>query len=43
MDRAQVLFGEIERGDDVMPALLEPERESARQLGIDQELHAARG
>ena len=38
-----VLLAEIERVDDVMPALLEPEREPARQLGIDQELHAARG
>lgn len=38
-----VLFGEIERVDDVMPALPEPESESARRLGIDLELHAARG
>ena len=27
----------------VVPALLKPERESARQLGIDQEPHAAKG
>ena len=38
-----VLLVEIERMDDVMPALPEPERKPARQLGINQELHAARG
>lgn len=38
-----VLLGEIKRMDDVMSALLEPERKSARQLGINQKLHAARG
>lgn len=38
-----VLLGEIEGVYHVMPPLLEPKRESARQLGIDQEFHAARG
>ena len=38
-----VLLGEIERVNDIVPALPEPERKPARQLGIDQELHAARG
>ena len=38
-----VLLGEIKCVDDVMPALLKPERKPTRQLGIDQKVHAARG
>jgi hypothetical protein len=41
--RGTVLFGEIERVNDLMPALPEPDREPARQLSIDQTLHTARG
>jgi len=37
------LLGEIQRVDHLMSALLEPGREAARQLGINHELHAARG
>ena len=39
----ELVLGNTERVDHVMPALLEPERQPARQLRIDQELHAARG
>ncbi len=41
--RGAILLGEIQRVNRVLPALLKPEREPARQLGIHQELHAARG
>ena len=43
IEELQALLGKIERVDHVMPALLEPQRQPARQLGVDQELHAARG
>ncbi len=43
MNGSAVLLGEIECVNHVMPAPLEPEHESARQLGIDQKLHAAKG
>ena len=39
----EIVLGNIDRVDHVMPALLEPERQPARQLRIDQELHAAKG
>ena len=38
-----VSLSEIQGVNYVMPALLKPERESARQLRIDQEPHAAKG
>ena len=38
-----VLPSEVKRVNRIMPALLKPEREPTRQLGIHQELHAARG
>ena len=38
-----VFSSEIQGVNYVVPALLKPERESARQLGIDQEPHAAKG
>ena len=41
--RGSILLGEVKSVNHVMPALLKPEREPAWQLGIHQELHAARG
>jgi hypothetical protein len=39
----ELVLGNIERVDLGMPALLEPERQPARQLPIDRDLHAASG
>lgn len=41
--KSAVLLREIQCVDDLMPALLKPTRESAWQLGINHELHAAKG
>ena len=38
-----VLLGEVQSVNHFVPALLKPEREPVWQLGINQELHAARG